>query len=488
MKLYNLRVVSPLSLKKSAVVDELKKKGKSKNKPDSAYDAEQLKMGIKVEMEHGLGADAAKEIAKDHLEEIADYYSRLDKMESSAKKSLPDLEKSDKEVEAATKHENKLGAGAKKRKKLRGQDKVHAVMKEFEAGTLHSGSGEIVTDRKQAIAIAMSEAGLSKKSKKSVEDYLDALSKAKGGAAKTMRDKDYAKVKGGKKKNFKSAANSRENAKFAKEQRKAAGYEKSGKVGLVLTKGRKMAVGTIATWQGKRYQKVSEGMWKPVPKGKTGGGGEEKARVAIRSSEYRGKKGFDIVGKDTTGRKVRIFTEDRGKAEGIVAAIKENKGSQAIDDILLGKKGTQAAYLEGAAEGGSFLARKFKEAEKTEAKPAQRSAGIPAHSTEEATVAGVTAQIKKFAKLPLTKLREYQGIQDQQMQMVYENKTMSEDRKAQLTDLLQMRRNIYTAAVNVKSFRDKAENWADNIVEEGKQSKTKWEEFKAKRASEQKKD
>ena len=48
------------------------------------------------------------------------------------------------------------------------QAKVGKVMHEFKAGTLHSGSkkGPEVTSRKQAIAIAMSEAGMGKKTKK----------------------------------------------------------------------------------------------------------------------------------------------------------------------------------------------------------------------------------------------------------------------------------------------------------------------------------
>jgi hypothetical protein len=71
-------------------------------------------------------------------------------------------------VKKALKHPDKLGAGAKMRKQLGGQDKVHAVMSEFKRGTLHSGSGEKVKNRKQAIAIAMSEAGLSKEEKRFV--------------------------------------------------------------------------------------------------------------------------------------------------------------------------------------------------------------------------------------------------------------------------------------------------------------------------------
>jgi hypothetical protein len=69
-------------------------------------------------------------------------------------------------VRRALKHPDRPGAGAKKRKRLSPQDKVRAVMKEFERGTLRSGSGAKVTSRKQAQAIAMSEAGLSRKKRK----------------------------------------------------------------------------------------------------------------------------------------------------------------------------------------------------------------------------------------------------------------------------------------------------------------------------------
>lgn len=46
--------------------------------------------------------------------------------------------------------------------------KVAKVMHEFKTGTLHSGSkkGPVVKSKKQAVAIAMSEAGMKKKGKK----------------------------------------------------------------------------------------------------------------------------------------------------------------------------------------------------------------------------------------------------------------------------------------------------------------------------------
>lgn len=70
------------------------------------------------------------------------------------------MKKREHHSKAAMKHADKPGAGAKKRAHLKNpKTKVATVMEEFKRGTLHSGKSKApVTNRKQAVAIGLSEA------------------------------------------------------------------------------------------------------------------------------------------------------------------------------------------------------------------------------------------------------------------------------------------------------------------------------------------
>jgi len=53
----------------------------------------------------------------------------------------------------------------------KGEKKIGKVMREYKEGTLHSGKGgPVVKDRKQAIAIAMSEANMPVRGKRTAKN------------------------------------------------------------------------------------------------------------------------------------------------------------------------------------------------------------------------------------------------------------------------------------------------------------------------------
>jgi len=60
--------------------------GKHNNVSIENFCPKQIKMGIEIEKEHTDDPDIALRIAKDHLSEIPDYYTRLKAMEFAAGK------------------------------------------------------------------------------------------------------------------------------------------------------------------------------------------------------------------------------------------------------------------------------------------------------------------------------------------------------------------------------------------------------------------
>ena len=77
----------------SKIKNALLNQGKSKNDKDNEFDSKELKIGIEVEKEHLDDPELSKEIAKDHLKEIPDYYTKLLTMEKLANKELPTIYK-----------------------------------------------------------------------------------------------------------------------------------------------------------------------------------------------------------------------------------------------------------------------------------------------------------------------------------------------------------------------------------------------------------
>jgi len=90
----------------------------------------------------------------------------------------------------------------KKAKDSAKEVKIRKVMKEFKEGTLKSSSGELVTDRKQAIAIAISEADNIEKSddadSDSSEESIEKAQKANIGDIHVWGGKRYKKIGEGK--------------------------------------------------------------------------------------------------------------------------------------------------------------------------------------------------------------------------------------------------------------------------------------------------
>ena len=65
------------------IMNRAKVVGRKQEMYKAEPDPEQLKMGIKVEMEHTDDKEVAEKIARDHLNEVADYYTKLKEVEKA---------------------------------------------------------------------------------------------------------------------------------------------------------------------------------------------------------------------------------------------------------------------------------------------------------------------------------------------------------------------------------------------------------------------
>ena len=87
-----------MTSKKHFTAEEAKRIGETLGIDWSKYDVEQYRMGLDIELEHGLidphtnvtndDAIMTGKIALAHLNEFSDYYTRLDKMEKEAEGKL----------------------------------------------------------------------------------------------------------------------------------------------------------------------------------------------------------------------------------------------------------------------------------------------------------------------------------------------------------------------------------------------------------------
>ena len=85
-----------MSAKKHFTTEKAREIGDKLGIDWSRFNVEQFRMGLEIELEHGLSEPSTNvtdddplltgKIALAHLNEFADYYTRLDKMEREAKK------------------------------------------------------------------------------------------------------------------------------------------------------------------------------------------------------------------------------------------------------------------------------------------------------------------------------------------------------------------------------------------------------------------
>jgi hypothetical protein len=105
----------------------------------------QIEMGKKIEMEHVNDVKLAEEIAMDHLEEIPDYYTRLNKMEKQAKKELTNESKRFMALAGIKEGDKKFITNESFQEKAQvdeGEDEDNFIIHEFEQTQVEPGEDD----------------------------------------------------------------------------------------------------------------------------------------------------------------------------------------------------------------------------------------------------------------------------------------------------------------------------------------------------------
>ena len=91
MILFTSAAIDSKTIDEKDMVDKFKQfsehgRANEKKITEKDVDPKELEMGIEVELEHTTDRETASRIALDHLAELRDYYTRLDKMEKEGKR------------------------------------------------------------------------------------------------------------------------------------------------------------------------------------------------------------------------------------------------------------------------------------------------------------------------------------------------------------------------------------------------------------------
>ena len=119
------------------------------------------------------------------------------------------------------------------------QAKVAKVLKEFKAGTLKSSSGDPIKNYKQAVAIALSSAGMSMPKKDASEEYMRSFIRQVLQEEETMEEEEEDESARGDAESFSPPSSVRAAARRGLELRK-----KYGKGGLTTQEAGKQGIGS----------------------------------------------------------------------------------------------------------------------------------------------------------------------------------------------------------------------------------------------------